>query len=146
MISPLSSHTDFFSLLSQPILAVQNTLPPSQIAIAMALLQFSNNFLGAIYLTLSEVIFTSGLKSNLAKYAPNVDYRTVIDAGATKFSELIDKAELHSVLVAYAKSVDEVFYFAAAGGVVCFVFGWGMGWVSLKKKKLVEEEKGGDKA
>ena len=114
---------------------MQNTLPPQQIPVAMALLGFSQTFGGALFLSFSDTIFTNSLKSLIPTYASGVDPEAVIAAGATGFRNMISGKDLANVLVAYAKSVDRVFYLTAGAGVGCFVFAWGMGWKDIRKKK-----------
>jgi hypothetical protein len=101
----------------------------------MALVMFSSSFAGALFLTFSETIFTNSLKSLVPKYAPSVDPQVIINDGATRFRAHISATDLPSVLVAYAKSVDRIFYLTAGAGVGCFVFAWGMGWKDIRPKK-----------
>lgn len=119
----------------QPLLAVQNTVPPQQLPIAMALVTFSQSFGAALFLSLAETIFSNSFGNLISDYAPLVDGQSVIDAGATGFRKVVSGTDLAGVLTAYAKSIDRVFYLAAGAGVGCFVFAWGMGWKGLKKKK-----------
>ena len=135
----ISIHLLIYDRSSQPIIAVQNTLPPTQIAPAMALLMFSTSFGGALFLSFGEVIFSNSLKALIPIYAPAVDPQTIIDSGATGFRTHIHAADLAAVLVAYAKSVDRVFYLTAGLGVGCFIFAWGMGWKDIRKKKQVSK-------
>lgn len=119
----------------QPIIAVQNTLPPSQISIAMSILMFIQTLSGAVFLTFADVIFSTGLKSQVPQYAPKVDPQVIIAAGATGIRNVVSVQDLPAVLKAYAKSVDHVFYLAAALGVVGVVFSFGMGWKDIRKQK-----------
>jgi hypothetical protein len=108
------------------MLAVQNTMTPSQIPLAMALV-FSNT------------IFTNSLKTLVPKYAPSVNPQVVINAGATGIRTMIEGAELVGVLVAYAKSVDRVFYLTAGAALGSFTFGWFMGFKDIRKKNQVSK-------
>ena len=121
------------------MIAVQNTLQPVQIPVAMALLMFSQTFGGALFLSFSDTIFTNSLKALIPTYAPSIDAGTVINAGANGFRRLISSSNLGNVLVAYAKSVNRVFYLTASAGVCCFIFTWGMGWKDIRKKKEVSK-------
>ena len=123
----------------KPMIAVQNTLQPVQIPVAMALLMFSQTFGGALFLSFSDTIFTNSLKALIPTYAPSVNAMTVVNAGANGFRSLISGSNLVSVLVAYAKSVNRVFYLTASAGVCCFIFTWGMGWKDIRKKKEVSK-------
>lgn len=106
---------------------------------AMALLMFSQSFFGALLLTFSDTIFTNSLKTLVPKYAPSVDPQTVINAGATEFRMMIHGTDLANVLVAYAKSVDRVFYLTVGAAVGSFTFAWGMGWKDIRKKREVSK-------
>ncbi|KIM97024.1 hypothetical protein OIDMADRAFT_44464 [Oidiodendron maius Zn] len=125
--------------LQMPIIAVQNTLPFTEIPIAMALVMFSQSLGGALFLSFSETIFTNSLQTLIPKYAPSVDPQIVINAGATGFRTMIKGADLAGVLVAYAKSVDRVFYLTVGAAVGCFSFAWAMGWKDIRKKKQVSK-------
>ncbi|KAG4217300.1 hypothetical protein PC116_g34219, partial [Phytophthora cactorum] len=103
----------------------------------MALLMFSQNFGGALFLSFAETIFSNSLKTLIPQYAPSVNPEIIINAGATGFRSIISPAQLANVLVAYSKSVDRIFYMTAGMGVVCFVFSWGIGWKDIRKKNVV---------
>ena len=56
--------------------------------------------------------------------------------------------ELDGLLLAYSNSVGNVFYMAIGASVVVCAASFGMGWVDLRKKKVVvvgEKEKGNAK-
>jgi len=121
--------------LQMPLIAVQNTLPPTQIPIARALLMFSQSFSASLFLSFDETIFNNSFKTLLPRYAPSVDPQSVISAGASGIRAIVTETESAGVLIAYAKAVDRVFYMPAGIGVGCFVFAWFMVWTNLKKKK-----------
>ena len=103
----------------------------------MAIVIFSQSFGAALFLSFSDTIFITSFKALIPKYASSVDAQSVINAGASEFRRIVARTELAGVLIAYAKSVDRVFYLTAGMGVGCFVFAWGMGWKDLRKKKTV---------
>lgn len=123
------------------MVAIQNAVTPAQISPAMAILTFSQTFGGSIFLAVAEVLLTAGLRNKIPEYAPNVNPETVIAAGATGFRDVVPAKDLLSVLVAYSKAIDEVFYLCAALCVVQFCFVWGMGWKNVKKGKPEQEKK-----
>ncbi|KAL9065886.1 MAG: hypothetical protein Q9161_007939 [Pseudevernia consocians] len=59
--------------------------------------------------------------------------------GLLDFEKIVSGTDLAGVLIAYAKSIDRIFYLAAGLGAGCFVFAWGMGWKDLRKKKEVSK-------
>lgn len=106
---------------------------------AMALIIFSQSFGAAVFLSLAETIFSNSFGNLISEYAPSINGQSIIDAGATDFRKIVSGTNLAGVLIAYAKSIDRVFYMAAGMGVGCFVFAWGMGWKDLRKKKAVSK-------
>ena len=126
-------------VISQPIIAVQNSVPPQQLPIAMALITFSQSFGAALFLSFAETIFGNSFATLIPQYAPSVNSQSVIDAGATAFRDVVSASDLAGVLTAYAISIDRVFYMAAALGAGCFAFAWGMGWQDMRKKKAVSK-------
>ncbi|PYI02700.1 MFS general substrate transporter [Aspergillus sclerotiicarbonarius CBS 121057] len=127
-----------------PMIAIQNNVTNADVSTAMALMSCAQTFGGAIFLAVAEVIFAQALKTNIPQYALSVDAATVIAAGATGFRDVVPAQDLPGVLVAYAKSVGEVFYLAAAFSVVQFCFAWGVGWRSVKRKKATKDEGEGE--
>lgn len=105
----------------------------------MALVMFSQAFAGALFLSFSETIFINSLNTLIPEYAPSVNPQSVINAGATGFRTIIKGTELADVLVAYAKSVDRVFYLTVGAAVACFAFGWFMGFKDIRKKNQVSK-------
>ena len=126
-----------FGLL-MPVLAVQNNSTKETVSILTALVVFSQQFGGAVFLSLAEVIFGTSLRDNLAIFAPNVSVETVIAAGATGFRSVVPAASLAGVLLAYSGAVDQVMYLSTgvAGGALLSAFG--MGWVRIEKTKMVD--------
>lgn len=88
----------------------------------MSILMFIQTLSGAVFLTFADVIFSTGLKSLIPKYAPGVSAQAVIAAGATGIRDVVSIQDLPGVLKAYAKSVDHVFYLVAAMGVWGLIF------------------------
>lgn len=105
----------------------------------MALIMFSQSFSGAMFLSFSGTIFTHSLKNMIPRYASSVDPKAVITVGATGFRNIISGNDLASVLVAYAKSVNPVFYLCAGAAFGCFAFAWGMGWKDIRTQTQVSK-------
>lgn len=110
-------------------------------SIAMALLIFSQNFGGAVFLTIAEAIFTNSLPSRILKHAPGVDVQSIIDAGATGWRDFLTKTQIVGVQQAYGESIGLTFYMAVGTSLGVLIFGSCMGWVDIRvKKDLVEED------
>lgn len=108
----------------------------------MSILVFSQNFGGAIFLALAQLIFSHGLNSGLQEYAPSVSPEVVVNAGATAVRGVVSATDLPAVLKAYMVGVDRVFYLSTGGAGAVFLFSWGMGWKSVKKNKTSAEMPG----
>ncbi|MCJ1388447.1 hypothetical protein MMC18_001294 [Xylographa bjoerkii] len=112
-------------------------LLPTQIALAMSLLMFSNAFGGALFLAAGNTAIANSLRTELSKYAPSVDPQVVINAGATGFRNIVAPDQIVGVLLAYSASIDHVFYLSASAGVAAFIVAWGIGWADIRAKKTV---------
>lgn len=101
----------------------------------MAVLMFCPQLGGALLIVFGNTILINSLKTLIPQYAPTVSPETVIAAGATGFRNVVSPSALGSVLIAYAKSIDRVFYLAAACGATAFFLSFGMGWKDIRKSK-----------
>lgn len=106
-----------------------------ELASSIAFVVFSQALGPTIAMTLYNIIFLESLRTQISYHSPNTSATDIIHAGATGFRSFVAPADLPAVLVAYANSIDRVFYLAAALATACGVFLWGMGWHDLRKKK-----------
>ncbi|PLB54151.1 MFS general substrate transporter [Aspergillus steynii IBT 23096] len=116
-----------------PMIAVQNAVTATDVSPAMATLTFAQTFGGAIFLALAEVIFAEGLRDKIPQFAPTASVEKVIAAGATGFRAIVSSEQLGGVLMAYAKSIGEIFYMAVGLGVVALGVSFGIGWKDIRK-------------
>jgi hypothetical protein len=100
----------------------------------MAFMVFTQALFPAIVLAMCNLVLVSSLKTEIPLRAPSADAAAIIRAGATNFRSVVAPADLPGVLVAYATSVDRVFYLVAAMVVVSGVFIWGIGWQDIRDK------------
>ncbi|KAK4208432.1 major facilitator superfamily domain-containing protein [Rhypophila decipiens] len=129
--------------IQMPILAVQHSLSPQKIPIAIATLIFAQNMLTAIWLTIANTIFNNSLRTLIPEYAPSIDPQTVVDAGATGIRSVVpDGPVLEQLLSAYSKAIDKTFYISSASLAVSLFFVWGTGWKDIRKKKGQEGASG----
>jgi len=104
------------------MVAVQNHLKPEQNSTAMAILVFSQNFGGALFLSFADLALTTALREGLAKFAPTVNIQAVLSAGASGFRSVIPTSSIEGVVLAYNLAIKREFYIAAALSVATFVF------------------------
>jgi hypothetical protein len=119
--------------VQMPLIAVQHNAPASQNAIATALVVLAQNLGPAVFLSLAQVVFSSGLGSELARHAPGVDVQQVVRAGAAGVRELgFEGVVLRDVLEGYCEAIVRVMYLATAASAASLVVATGMGWGSIK--------------
>lgn len=106
-----------------------------ELASSIAFVVFSQAFGPTIAMTFYNIIFLSSFETQLTQHAPEVNFADVIGAGATGFRSMVSPTNLDGVLVAYANSLDRIFYLAAALATSCGIFLWGMGWYDLRTKE-----------
>lgn len=106
----------------------------------MAVVAFAQSFGGSVWLAAAQTAFSSGLKSALKEYAPEVSPLAVTTAGATGFRSQLPKASIPGVVEAYSVGISHVFYLSVACSVMVFCVAWGLGWKSVKKAKVVAPE------
>ncbi|KAF7937937.1 uncharacterized protein EAE97_007733 [Botrytis byssoidea] len=131
-----------------PIIAIQNSLPTTDIAIGSSLATFSGYFGSAIFLSFASTIFPSSLTEELAICVPSIDVEAIVASGDTGLRDLVTGAELERVLIAYNESLIRCFYLAAGALSVAFLCSFELGWGTVKKKKKKKkkknEKRGGD--
>lgn len=124
-----------------PLVSIQSTLTPIESTIGIALMMFTGMLCGAVFLSVASLIFTNSLRTLIPLDAPQVNAEAVIVAGATGFRSFLDPSQLGNVLVAYAKSIDRVFYMVAALSAASFFISFGLGWRDIRPKKKATESK-----
>ncbi|KAH8202700.1 hypothetical protein TruAng_003186 [Truncatella angustata] len=120
-----------------PILAVQNGVRREDVSVATALVVFSQNLSGAVFLSLAKVIFGEELRYFLSLYAPTANSSVIVAAGASAADvrSATPVELLSAVRLAYSDTFDRVMYLATGAACGAFVFATGMGWVRINNKK-----------
>ncbi|KAK6068103.1 MFS multidrug transporter [Seiridium cupressi] len=80
--------------LQMPLIAIQSAVTPEEMSPAMAFTVWCQHIGPTIFLTLYNTIFDTSLRSQIPKYASNVDAQAVIAAGATRFRSLVSPQDL----------------------------------------------------
>lgn len=111
-------------------------IPEIDLPIATGIGVFFQFLGGAIFLGIAENIFVSGLKDGLAKYAPDLNAANIVAAGAVGLHKVVADADLPRAILAYNDAIMGVLYLGVAGGVLAFVFSFGMKWASVKGKQV----------
>ena len=112
--------------------------------VGIAFMIFCQNFAGAVFVVVAEVIFRQQITKDISKYAPDVSVEAAINAGASASSvrSLVPAGSpaLAGLLLAYANSVDKVFLLLVGLCGAGFLAAFGMGWVDTRKEAISNEK------
>jgi hypothetical protein len=115
-----------------------------KVPVGIAFMIFCQNFAGAIFVVIAEVIFTRRLEEEIKVHAPSVSIQDALAAGASSKAvrALVPAGspELEGVLLAFSNSLDKVFYLLMGCCLAGLIAALGMGWVDTRKKEKVEEK------
>ncbi|KAF2447530.1 MFS general substrate transporter [Karstenula rhodostoma CBS 690.94] len=120
-----------------PFVAVQVVTNAKDMPTANALVMFFNSLGGAIAISIAQNIFINSLTKEIPKYAPEVDPRIVINAGATYVRQAVPVEYLQGVLEAYTKAITTALALSIATACVAALTSFGMEWKSIKGKKII---------
>lgn len=122
-----------------PQVAAQTILDPKDAAIGIALIQFTNLFAPAVFVSVAQTVFTGRLIANLENFAPGLsDPSALATNGLANLKEKVGKENLEGALMGYNKALIRCF--------ICWlrwlVWGcWGRwGWtggVSRRRKRQI---------
>lgn len=102
-------------------IAIPHATTPELVPVAMSMSIFSQYMGGAVFVSLSNVVFGASLRGELRRQAPGVDAELVVRAGAYAVRDAgIAPELLPGVLGAYCTSVNRVFYLAAGAAGALF--------------------------
>ncbi|KAJ4296465.1 hypothetical protein N0V90_006510 [Kalmusia sp. IMI 367209] len=120
-----------------PFVAVQVVTSEKDMPTANALVMFFNSLGGAIAISIAQNIFINSLAKEIPKYAPGVDPRIVINAGATYVRYVVPVQFLKGVLEAYTKAITTALVLSIATAVIACLVSFGMERKSIKGKKII---------
>jgi hypothetical protein len=118
----------------QPMIALQSSLTPTDVPIALATFVFFQQIGGALMTVSGQTIFTNELKDNLKRLVPTIDAGKIIEAGVTKMRALVNSEELPQLLKAYSNSIDTTFYFGTGVSILGVIVSCWMGWKDVRPK------------
>ncbi|KAJ6579591.1 major facilitator superfamily domain-containing protein [Mycena vulgaris] len=122
--------------MQQPLLAAQTALSLQDVPTGVSLVTFLQTLGGALFVSVSQNVFTNKLVSGLASHVPGVNTSIVLSAGATSLRHAVDPQDLPAVLSVYNTAIVSVFYVSAAMGCLSLVGALAIEWKSVKGKKV----------
>ncbi|KAF8863427.1 putative HC-toxin efflux carrier [Acephala macrosclerotiorum] len=122
--------------MQQPLIAVQTVLDISLVPIGTSIIIFVQTLGGALFVSIGQNTFSNKLVEGLAKYAPSLDPKIVLTAGATNLQTSVAKDVLPGVILAYNNALTHSFLVAAIMAAFTMVGAAAIEWKSVKGKKL----------
>lgn len=119
-----------------PFIAVQVVLNKKDMPTGNAVAIFFNSLGGALAISVAQNIFSNALRTEIPKYAPNVDPQTIIAAGATYIRKVTPPEALPGVLEAYNSALTQAYILSIATAGIAFCCSFLFEWKSVKGKKL----------
>lgn len=93
-------------------LPAQFVLPRVDVPIGLALMFFAQQLGGAVFLAVSQNVFSNSLVNSLSGIA-GLDAEAIVNTGATDLRHVVPTNELQTVIHAYSHALTRVFLFAA---------------------------------
>ena len=120
-----------------PMTAVQTVLPPEDIPVGTAAVMFFQTLGGALFIAVGQSVFQNGLIDGIREYAPTVDPRAIVGAGATEMRHVLATLgqldQLDAVIRAYMSGLRDAYRVSLALALVAFVASCFLEWKSVKK-------------
>ncbi|KAE8369945.1 major facilitator superfamily domain-containing protein [Aspergillus caelatus] len=120
-----------------PMTAVQTVLPPEDIPVGTAAVMFFQTLGGALFIAVGQSVFQNGLIDGIREYAPTVDPRAIVGAGATEMRHVLAALgqldQLDAVIRAYMSGLRDAYRVSLALALVAFVASCFLEWKSVKK-------------
>lgn len=149
-LSPSSGHSAWIgyqvlfgfglgSGFQQSNLAAQTVLPRADVPIGMALMFFMQQLGGAIFVAVSQNIFSTKLVQRL-RGVSGLNAIEIIKTGATDIRKVVPVQELGVVMDAYNGAIVRVFLMAAIVSAVMILGPAAVEWRSIKSKTHVEKD------
>jgi hypothetical protein len=111
-------------------LVPQTMLPRSDVPLGMAMMFFTNQQGGAIFLSVGQNLFSTQLVKRLAGIS-GLDTEAIINTGATDLRKVVPKNEIDTVVSAYSYSLTRVFLLAAALSACTIIGALMVEWKSI---------------
>lgn len=112
----------------------------------MAIIIFCQNMGGAVFLVAANSIFANGLRKELQKHINEIGVNPdiILNTGATTIRSIVSGDRLIVALKCYTTAISHVMYLGIGASVAAFAFGWGLGWVDIRKVKQLQAIKAAD--
>jgi hypothetical protein len=115
---------------------VQTVVKPEEISIATSAIVACQSMGGAVFVSVGNTILQNQLiNGGTAGLLAQIDVPEVINAGATRFREIVPEELLPAFLVLYNAALQKVFYLAIGSAGLALLSSLPMEWNSVKDDK-----------
>ncbi|KAF2097192.1 putative aflatoxin efflux pump, partial [Rhizodiscina lignyota] len=115
-------------------LAAQTVLPRTDVSLGLALVMFSQQLGGSVFLSVGQNIFSSKLVDSLTGVA-GLDAEGLVNTGATDLRRIVPPSELNTAVNAYSYALTRVFILTAILSACAVPAALAVEWKSIKSKK-----------
>ncbi|KAK7415139.1 hypothetical protein QQX98_006083 [Neonectria punicea] len=119
-----------------PMIAVQGSVAPKDLAAATGVLLFFQGLGGAYLVSGAQAAFINQMILDVMKNAPGIDKATLILTGATEIRNVFSEAEQPLVIAGYMQGLKVTFAMAIAATGITTLIGLLSPWKKLKQENL----------
>ena len=120
-----------------PLVAVQTALPMADIPQGTVLLMFCQSLGGALFIAVGQSVFANGLVQGVAKYAPTIPPKLLLNTGATAIRSVLTKSgmedQIHNAIEAYVYALKDCYRVSVAVAGMAFIAACFLEWKNVKK-------------
>lgn len=119
----------------QPLMAVQTVLETADIPIGTSVIIFIQTLGGALFVSITENVFTNKLVEYILQRIPGLDPEVVLAVGVTNIDSVVPAAMLPAVKLAYNDALRQAFLISTVMAAATVVGSALVEWRSVKEKK-----------
>ncbi|EAQ82879.1 hypothetical protein CHGG_11055 [Chaetomium globosum CBS 148.51] len=121
----------------QPLMAVQTVLDMADVPTGTSLIIFMQTLGGALFVAVSQNVFTNKLVEYVAEYVPDVENpSSILAVGTTTVKDVFDAAQLPGIKLAFNDALTQTFTVFTALAAISILGAVAVEWKSVKGKPV----------
>ncbi|KAK5112775.1 hypothetical protein LTR62_003873 [Meristemomyces frigidus] len=121
--------------MQQGNMAAQTTMARQHVSMAVSLMMFMQQLGGAIFISVGQNVFDSGLVRELVGAIPGLSAEIIVKTGATDLRNIVPTEDLPLLLTKYNLALRQVWVVGTAMASLAAVGAFALEWKSVKKNK-----------
>ncbi|KAK1977205.1 major facilitator superfamily transporter [Colletotrichum cereale] len=122
--------------MQQPLIAVQVVLDMADVATGTAIIIFTQQIGGAIFVAIGQAVFTNKLVERLPLHIPTLDPHSVIATGVTAIRKTVDAELLPAIAHAYSEALVQSLLVSAVAASATILGAGFVEWKSVRGKTV----------